>query len=112
MQGSFPTLSRTLLCAGITQASSPFAHLNIFALLNNQQSCAQDANLAGHLLSEFMLLFPVRLNRLNSNGLRYALDIDLPDCVVEHHTIQELNRWTNDLVAWSNVRLLRCVSKR
>ncbi|KAG5723434.1 Germacradienol/germacrene D synthase [Termitomyces sp. T112] len=34
--------------------------------------------------------------------IEYTLDIDLPDCVVEHHIFQELNRWANDLVAWSN----------
>jgi hypothetical protein len=37
---------------------------------------------------------------------RYALDIDLPDFVVEHPVIQALNQGTNDLVTWSNVRTL------
>ncbi|KAG6817797.1 Alpha-muurolene synthase [Tephrocybe sp. NHM501043] len=34
--------------------------------------------------------------------IEYALDIDLPDFVVEHPTIHALDRWTNDLVTWSN----------
>ncbi|KAG6810286.1 hypothetical protein H0H92_012584 [Tricholoma furcatifolium] len=34
--------------------------------------------------------------------IEYALDIDLPDFVIEHPVIQNLNRWTNDLVTWSN----------
>ena len=37
---------------------------------------------------------------------RYALDIDLPDFVVEHPVIQALNQGANDLVTWSNVRSL------
>lgn len=37
---------------------------------------------------------------------RYALDIDLPDFVVEHPAIHALNQGTNDLVTWSNVRSL------
>ena len=37
---------------------------------------------------------------------RYALDIDLPDFVVEHPVIQALNQGANDLVTWSNVCLL------
>jgi len=37
---------------------------------------------------------------------RYALDIDLPDFVVEHPVVQALNQGTNDLVTWSNVRSL------
>ncbi|KAG6902668.1 Alpha-muurolene synthase [Termitomyces sp. Mi166 len=35
--------------------------------------------------------------------IEYALDIDLADCVVEHHVIQELNRWATDFVVWPNV---------
>ncbi|KAF9479291.1 terpenoid synthase [Pholiota conissans] len=34
--------------------------------------------------------------------IEYALDIDLPDCVVDHPVIQALNQGTNDLVTWSN----------
>ncbi|KIM48679.1 hypothetical protein M413DRAFT_83524 [Hebeloma cylindrosporum] len=34
--------------------------------------------------------------------IEYALDIDLPDFVVEHPVIQALNQGTNDLVTWSN----------
>ncbi|KAJ7578534.1 terpenoid synthase [Mycena floridula] len=34
--------------------------------------------------------------------IEYALDIDLPDCVVSHPIIQSLNQSTNDLVTWSN----------
>jgi hypothetical protein len=34
--------------------------------------------------------------------IEYALDIDLPDYVVEHPTIKALNQSTNDLVTWSN----------
>ena len=37
---------------------------------------------------------------------RYALDIDLPDFVVNHPLIDALNQGTNDLVTWSNVSLL------
>ena len=37
---------------------------------------------------------------------RYALDVDLPDFVVEHPVIQALNQGANDLVTWSNVRSL------
>lgn len=35
--------------------------------------------------------------------IEYALDIDLPDFVVEDPLIQALNQGTNDLVTWSNV---------
>nr|BBH51500.1 putative sesquiterpene synthase [Clitopilus sp.] len=34
--------------------------------------------------------------------IEYALDIDLPDFVVEHPIIEALNQSTNDLVTWSN----------
>ncbi|TFK36365.1 isoprenoid synthase domain-containing protein [Crucibulum laeve] len=34
--------------------------------------------------------------------IEYALDIDLPDFVVEHPLIEALNQGTNDLVTWSN----------
>jgi len=34
--------------------------------------------------------------------IEYALDIDLPDFVVEHPIIEALNQGTNDLVTWSN----------
>jgi len=34
--------------------------------------------------------------------IEYALDIDLPDFVVEHPVIKALNQGTNDLVTWSN----------
>ncbi|KAF9449584.1 terpenoid synthase [Macrolepiota fuliginosa MF-IS2] len=34
--------------------------------------------------------------------IEYALDIDLPDYVVEHPVIEALNQYTNDLVTWSN----------
>ncbi|KAF9469373.1 terpenoid synthase [Collybia nuda] len=34
--------------------------------------------------------------------IEYALDIDLPDYVVEHPIIESLNQGTNDLVTWSN----------
>ncbi|KAF8077664.1 terpenoid synthase [Lyophyllum atratum] len=34
--------------------------------------------------------------------IEYALDIDLPDFVVEHPVIEALNQGTNDLVTWSN----------
>lgn len=40
----------------------------------------------------------------NANLLnRYALDIDLPDCVVNNRVMMALNQYTNDLVTWSNV---------
>ncbi|KAK0482601.1 terpenoid synthase [Armillaria novae-zelandiae] len=34
--------------------------------------------------------------------IEYALDIDLPDKVVEHDVIRALDQHTNDLVTWSN----------
>ncbi|KAI5124084.1 hypothetical protein M0805_003911 [Coniferiporia weirii] len=34
--------------------------------------------------------------------IEYALDIDLPDFVVEHPIIKALNQGSNDLVTWSN----------
>ncbi|KAF8163642.1 isoprenoid synthase domain-containing protein [Crassisporium funariophilum] len=34
--------------------------------------------------------------------IEYALDIDLPDFVIEHPIIEALNQGTNDLVTWSN----------
>ena len=35
--------------------------------------------------------------------LRYSLDIDLPDFVIEHPIIEALGQGANDLVTWSNV---------
>lgn len=36
--------------------------------------------------------------------IEYASGLDLPDEVMEHPIIQNLNEATNDLVTWSNVR--------
>ena len=49
------------------------------------------------------MIFRVQLTHLYR---RYALDIDLPDFVVENPVIQALNQGANDLVTWSNVRPL------
>lgn len=38
--------------------------------------------------------------------IEFAARIDLPDEVIEHPIIQSLEEATNDLVTWSNVRLL------
>lgn len=35
--------------------------------------------------------------------IEYALDIDLPDHVIDHPVIKALNQGSNDLVTWSNV---------
>ena len=69
-------------------------------------SCAnampQGASRAGPSSSEF----PRPHFRSHSNiFLRYALDIDLPDFVVEDPIIEALNQGTNDLVTWSNASL-------
>jgi len=37
--------------------------------------------------------------------IEYANGLDLPDEVVEHRTIQNLDEATNDLVTWSNVSI-------
>lgn len=38
--------------------------------------------------------------------MEYAAQIDLPDEVVEHPIIRDMEDATNDLVTWSNVSLL------
>ena len=38
--------------------------------------------------------------------IEYALQIDLPEYVVSHPIIKALNQGANDLVTWSNVRLV------
>jgi alpha-muurolene/germacrene-A/gamma-muurolene synthase len=35
--------------------------------------------------------------------IEYALDLELPDCVIGHPVIEALNQGANDLVTWSNV---------
>ena len=52
--------------------------------------------------------------RRNNSGCRpcwalieYANGLDLPDEVMEHPIIQSLDEATNDMVAWSNVRIRR-----
>jgi hypothetical protein len=38
--------------------------------------------------------------------IEYAMDMDLPEYVVTHPVVKALNQGTNDLVTWSNVRVI------
>jgi hypothetical protein len=44
--------------------------------------------------------------------IEYALDIELPEYVVNDPIIKALNEGSNDLVTWSNVGLTPCPSAR
>ena len=39
------------------------------------------------------------------NLVKYSLDLELPDDIIEHPIIVALNQGANDLVTWSNVSL-------
>ena len=64
------------------------------------------AVLGSHRVSFHGTVFPFHSNVF----LRYALDIDLPDFVVEDPIIMALNEGTNDLVTWSNASLRSVVT--
>ena len=42
--------------------------------------------------------------------IEYALDIELPEYVVNHPIIKALNEGSNDLVTWSNVSIMTLYS--